>query len=725
MKRFNIGKRITAIFLALTTLLCVVPTAVTAYNVESEGIVATETDEAAQYQNIEGAYRPLPEPVAIDGESQIPKEEHYLASYDSETEKVVLQLIENLIVSAMKPGKFKIDISKYKIDPERINLYTVMYYSPYIANGINITPYYYTGGYYDRIEVECPLNQYEIESYFDAVDIAVEETILAVSEQTASTERALCLHDRLAYYAEYDTERLAEGTIPDDSYRSAGVLVKKIGVCQSYAYAYKYILDKLDIPCTVVTSRAMNHAWNVVKIGANYYHVDVTWDDPTPDVVGRVEHNYFLLSDSAISATRGGASETHYSWDASGIVCGDTYYDNAYWVGSNSVIVLYGNYRYYVINECLVKRKVGSSETTVVERFDHWYTADKKQYWIGTFSGLTLVDGYLLVYNTATGIKCIDVSKSDNAYTSYTPYIGSQSIYYSKVEDGILYYAVGDSPSGGTVYSTRFYNVSGQVTLDVEPDSILMWEGETYRMSVVLANLSGTDYVNYTIYNTDAIDVDNWNVIGKSAGGARIKLSYGKSTASVYVYVLNSSKLYRDVKSSAWYRKAVDHVAENGLMNGTSYYDFEPNTAMNRAMLVTVLWRMAGSPEPKGTTPFGDLKQSWYKKAVAWAYENGIVNGISATKFGPSENITREQMAAIFYRYSAFCGYDTSQSANISGYPDAKKVSKYAAQAMRWANGIGLIQGKPAAGGNILNPKGDATRAEVATILQRYSAFVK
>ena len=157
-------------------------------------------------------------------------------------------------------------------------------------------------------------------------------------------------------------------------------------------------------------------------------------------------------------------------------------------------------------------------------------------------------------------------------------------------------------------------------------------------------------------------------------------------------------------------------------MNGTSSKAFEPNKTMSRAMLVTVLWRLEGSPAPAGATLFTDLKQAWYKDAVAWAYENDIVNGISDTRFSPNGAITREQLATILYRYSNFKGIETTERADISAYPDAGKVQSYAADAMSWANAAELITGSPKNGEAYLLPRDSATRAQVATILMRYCA---
>ena len=175
-----------------------------------------------------------------------------------------------------------------------------------------------------------------------------------------------------------------------------------------------------------------------------------------------------------------------------------------------------------------------------------------------------------------------------------------------------------------------------------------------------------------------------------------------------------------DVPAGFWAEDAINFVVTNGLFNGTSETTFEPNTEMNRAMLVTVLWRLEGQPVPATQNTFADVKaETYYTDAVVWANENGIVTGYTATEFGPDDNVTREQMAAILYRYAVLKGLDVSagDSTNLLSYTDAGRIAEYAMLAMQWANGEGLITGRTA---DTLAPQGDSTRAEVATILMRF-----
>lgn len=175
---------------------------------------------------------------------------------------------------------------------------------------------------------------------------------------------------------------------------------------------------------------------------------------------------------------------------------------------------------------------------------------------------------------------------------------------------------------------------------------------------------------------------------------------------------------FTDVASGSWYYDSVAYVYEQGLMGGTGEGRFSPDLTTSRAMIVTILYRLEGSPAVSGGASFADVTAGqWYSDGVAWASANGIVTGYSNGSFGPDDTITREQMAAILYRYARYKGYDLSAQAALDGYADAAQVSAYAADAMKWAVGSGLITGTS---GTTLSPAGSATRAQAAVILARF-----
>lgn len=174
---------------------------------------------------------------------------------------------------------------------------------------------------------------------------------------------------------------------------------------------------------------------------------------------------------------------------------------------------------------------------------------------------------------------------------------------------------------------------------------------------------------------------------------------------------------FTDVSTSDWFYDDVAFVYENGLFSGTDSRSFSPNASMTRAMLVTVLYRLEGEPTVTGRSSFTDVRSgAYYEKSVIWAAANGIVTGTDSTSFSPDAKVTREQLAAILYRYAQYRKLDTDVSAKLNSFTDADSVSAYASEALGWAVSEGLING---ASGKLM-PKGDATRAQVAAILHRF-----
>ncbi|MGI6205735.1 MAG: S-layer homology domain-containing protein [Anaerovoracaceae bacterium] len=176
---------------------------------------------------------------------------------------------------------------------------------------------------------------------------------------------------------------------------------------------------------------------------------------------------------------------------------------------------------------------------------------------------------------------------------------------------------------------------------------------------------------------------------------------------------------FTDVEEGSWYYDSVDYVYWNDMMVGTSDTLFSPDMDLTRGMLVTILWRLEGSPSAgSDAIEFSDVDSSqWYADAVAWASSEDIVAGYDSEHFGPEDNITREQMAAIMYRYATFKGYDTSETADLTSFSDYDQISSYALESMSWANATGLLQGM---GDNQISPQTGATRAQVAAVITRF-----
>ena len=236
--------------------------------------------------------------------------------------------------------------------------------------------------------------------------------------------------------------------------------------------------------------------------------------------------------------------------------------------------------------------------------------------------------------------------------------------------------------------------------------------------------------VTVTAVPEDGYAVSNVIVNGVTVGNNEVTTikSVVKDTQIVVVFKERASAdglPFTDVKKDDWFYENVKYVYEKGLFNGVSETLFAPQNKVTRAMLVTVLYRAEGTPEVKGMSHFEDVPaNAYYAKAVAWAAENGIVKGVSDVLFAPDRNITREQIAAILYRYAKAKGYDMTvgENTNILSYDDISEVSEYAVEALQWTCGTGIMKGRTA---STLNPRDNATRAETATVLKRLLELAK
>ena len=200
---------------------------------------------------------------------------------------------------------------------------------------------------------------------------------------------------------------------------------------------------------------------------------------------------------------------------------------------------------------------------------------------------------------------------------------------------------------------------------------------------------------------------------GNSSGSADTS---GSSSAGSAANAASGNR-FSDVSTGSWYYDAVQYVYDAGLMSGTGSYVFSPDGATTRGMIVTILYRLEGNPST-GSASFSDVSSGkYYAQAVAWAAENGIVSGYSASRFGPENAITREQLAAILYRYAAYKGYAVSDLASLTSYADNSLVASYAKTPFAWAVQAGIITGT---GANRLSPSAGATRAQVAAMLMRF-----
>ncbi len=223
---------------------------------------------------------------------------------------------------------------------------------------------------------------------------------------------------------------------------------------------------------------------------------------------------------------------------------------------------------------------------------------------------------------------------------------------------------------------------------------------------------SPKDKVYYIVNGTKGWDKVNGNMVVSSWDGIHFPTQVEQPDYTVGEWT--------DVFYSDWYASAVEYVVAQGLMNGMGNNTFAPQKNVTRAMVVTILWRSSGSHQT-GSCAFTDVPEGqWYTQAVAWAAEQGIVNGVGNNRFDPEGLITREQLVTMFYRFAMMNGINTEPRSDLTVFPDAGAVSTYAQESISWAVATGLVNGISQSGMVTLSPQGNATRAQICVILQRY-----
>ncbi|MDO4552076.1 MAG: S-layer homology domain-containing protein, partial [Bacillota bacterium] len=273
--------------------------------------------------------------------------------------------------------------------------------------------------------------------------------------------------------------------------------------------------------------------------------------------------------------------------------------------------------------------------------------------------------------------------------------------------------AVGDAPVYDVSIGSRNTVVSdlggGRITVAIPYE---LAEGQTAE--------------GLTVYYLD--DEGNLHPCTTTYNAATGMLAFYTGHLSMYAVLYDETAAwvnpFADVAAGDWFYGNVAYACENGLMTGTSATAFDPHGTATRAMVATVLWRMDGSPGVEGMySDYTDVARgAWYESAIGWAAQNGVLSGYGGGLMGPEDDITREQMAAVLYRYAEYKGYDLSATADLSPFTDAGQISDWAVTPLSWANANGLISGK---GAGVLDPGGSAERCQVAAILERFcQAFV-
>lgn len=291
-----------------------------------------------------------------------------------------------------------------------------------------------------------------------------------------------------------------------------------------------------------------------------------------------------------------------------------------------------------------------------------------------------------------------DVAKDATETFSYTK--SSSGSSFGKTTYKVTTSAVNN---GGVNASPSSAEKGATITITLSPD-------KGYKLDKLTVT-DGSGKTVSTVKKSDTV-----YTFTMPASAVNVGVSYVKATETP------SKTKFNDVSANDWFASAVDYVTGKGMMNGTADNTFSPKANTTRGMVVTVLYRLENQPSTSAASFTDVASGAYYANAVAWANANGIVSGYGSGKFGPNDKVTREQLAAILYRYAQYKKYDVSGAKSLDGYTDAQSVSSYAVPALQWANAAGVVTGKS---GSKLDPKGNATRAEVAAMLMRFCENVK
>lgn len=424
--------------------------------------------------------------------------------------------LEDYLVSQIESGQTTIDVSAYQIpESQAVNEYLkIINNNPqlfyvkrnkvlfnYITVDNQKIVFSYNISYIDGITEE------EIAKMREELKAAVRQVVSQVDTTLDEYQQALLVHDYLVQNCEYDSDNYINDTIPDISHTAYGCLVYKIAVCDGYANAFTYIMkNMLGIPCELITSEPMEHAWNMIEINWEWYHVDVTWDDPTPDYIGRVSHEYFLLSDNKISdnSPEAETDHNHYAWAGDNKAV-STLYDNAFWETVDSAICYYNGAWYYSrwqlendnYDEAikLMKKEekaLLADAEEVIYNVPAFCSADGRGYYSVSFVYLSTAHNRLY-FNSPTEICQLNMAGAIK--TVYAPEdLSDKKLYGFTVRGNELWYAPASEPPASKQTDIRKYalpEIKGVKAEDVTGE----YNGISY--AIELEGLQKDDIVRY------------------------------------------------------------------------------------------------------------------------------------------------------------------------------------------------------------------------------------
>ncbi len=548
------------------------------------------------------------------------------------------------IYEAMVNGAEFVDLSPYKIDTKDVvQIYSdVLLASPELFYADNTVTYYYNPrGYVTKVEFNYTMGLEEREAALLAYEREVDYIVSLVDPALSEAEKALFVHDYLIASYTYDTE--------ESNFDALSLFRERSGVCQAYSLAYMAVLRELGMDVVMVTSDEMNHAWNLVEVDGSWYHVDLSFDDPSPDRMGRVLHENFLLDDEGIKNT----PTPHYGWGSS-VRCLSTSFKKHIWHGVTSRMI-HLNGQWYYIDPSQMTLAVsdfdGSGRADVYRFRERWATSfSADSYYVGIFSGLSECLGYLFV-NTPYDI--IIYSPDTGRANVYLENTAEQKIFGSTIYKYTLEYFMADSPDGERSYTDTF-EITGFPEEDFGDalpfDDVLRLD--PYYASVkfvysrgLFRGVSATKFAPEA-YLTRAMFV---TVLGRLCG------------VDVSRY---SDITFEDVEGGQWYSPYVEWAAEAGIVNGVGDNLFDPLGEITHEQMYKIVamcgeYLDAGTMETENALLLYEDRakiSDWALESIAYCKVNGLISETFSHKIYPNSKATRAEAADIIRHFAILCG---------------------------------------------------------------------
>lgn len=550
---------------------------------------------------------------------------------------------------AVSKGAEIVDISEYGIKTDDIlSIYSdILASAPelfYLDN--RITYYYNRGGLSNtvtKVRFEYKMNEVEREEAKLAYEQELSYIVSQVDVKMSDAEKALWVHDYLISAFEYD--------VSQSFYDAYSLFRERKGVCQAYSLAYIAVLRELGINAVMVASDEMNHAWNLVEIDGEWYHVDLVFDDPAPDRMGRVMHDNFLLDDSMITETE----DPHYGWKST-IKCSSSTYNDAVWRDISSRMLYFEEQWYYIDNNTgtlAVSEANGEYRSDIYTFENKWFVeGNEERYWVGIYSGVSEMFGYIFV-NTPYEV------------IAYNPRTGASNVFL-------------EAESGERIFGSQIYKNTLEYLIADAPNTPLESEGRRVG-TFTITDFSLDDLAKPFPFD-DVSRLDGYYASvryvydkGLFQGVSSTKFAPDAPlTRAMFVTVLGRlcnvnanafvGSAFDDVEAGRWYTPYVEWAAVEGLVNGVGGNRFDPMGEITREQMIKMVAQLGrllrcGKTEISDTLLLYDDRMNisdWAVESVAYCAANDLID--NSGELLPGGSSSRAEAAEIIARFAVLCG---------------------------------------------------------------------